>query len=663
MKRTSGIIAVAVAVIVVAPSASSWAGEKPVVAVFDVESLGAGVNPRALDTLSDYIGSLMAERGYQVIPRSQIRKRLLGEKKKSYRECYDESCQIELGKELAAEKSLSTQILHLGKSCKVTMVFYDLRKTATEQAATVSGGCSEDSLVRSIEQAVSRLAGDGAFSEGRIAVWPPACSQARDCLDRAMELVAQRRPEEAFTCAVAVEMRAQKDGDWKAAAEGEALQAKISMISMSNKGQMKADLAEACKEGQVEACMAFCRHLMLVEYDRDTSVQILQALCKRGEQAACEDLGDAYAEGQGVARDKARAADIRRKACKRGQLFACKDLGLMHISGAGVKRSAPGAAGYFKKACKGGEPEACDLLGVLYSRGLAKGKKAAEAVKAFRKSCEGGWMEGCLHLGVAYASGDGIVKDEKYASRLFFKACESGVADGCTWMGKLMEAGEKVSDERVRGMAQKRVVKYYRKACDGGSMEGCYLLGKRHLTGAGVPRDPETARSLLKKACDLGVEQACETQDSVGVESVYEVPERAPGDEEEPVQSNIETDGRDAPESLRLNGSAAPQMPEKSNWWKVSLWSGVGFLAVGAVGAGLGYSFAQDFKHDGSNLNLSRTFSGIMWAGLTTGTTLLITGLILRASESTGSRTTATVASASPTLDGAGLVVTIGGRW
>jgi TPR repeat protein len=663
MKRVLGIIVVALAIIIVVPSTNSSAGEKSVVAVFDVESLGAGLSPRALDTLSDYVGSLMAERGYQVVPRSQIRKRLLGEKKNSYRNCYDESCQIELGKELAAEKSLSTQILRLGKGCKVTMVFYDLKKTATEQAATVSGGCSEDSLVRSIEQAVSRLAGDGAFSGERIAVWPPACSQARDCLERTLELVGQRKPEEAFVCAMAAEMRAQKDGDWKIAAEGRALQAKISMISMPNKGQMKDDLAEACQERQMEACMAFCRYLMLIEYDRDTSVQILQTMCKRGEQAACEDLGDAYAEGHGVARDKARAAGIRRKACKRGHLFACKDLGLMHISGAGMKRSAPRAAGYFKKACKGGEPEACDLLGALYGQGLVKGKKLADANKAFRKSCEGGWMEGCLHLGVAYASGDGVVKDERKAARLFFKACESGVPDGCTWMGKMLEAGERVNDERVRGMARKRVVKHYRKACDRGSIEGCYLLGKRYLTGAGVPREPETARSLFKKACNYGIEQACEIHKNGGAEYVYEVPERVSSDDEEPVSSNSKADGSDAPESLRLTGSVAPQMPEKSSWWKVSLWSGVGFLTVGAVGAGLGYSFAQDYKHDGSNLNLSRTFSGIMWAGLTTGTTLLITGLILRASESTDGQTSTTVASAAPTLEGNGLVVTVGGRW
>ncbi len=131
--------------------------DRPIVAVFQIEDKSGTLTSRALDQLNDYLGSLLANKGYQVVPRSQLRKRLLETKKGTYKECYDESCQIEVGKELAAQKSLASQILKLGSRCKVTLSLFDLRKAASEGAGTASGGCSEDAVVESLEKAVVNL--------------------------------------------------------------------------------------------------------------------------------------------------------------------------------------------------------------------------------------------------------------------------------------------------------------------------------------------------------------------------------------------------------------------------------------------------------------------------------------------------------------------------
>ena len=135
------------------------AQEKPIVAVFDIEDQGAGLSQKTLERLSNYLGTLLAERGYQVVPRSQLKERLLQEKKESYKACYDEACQIEIGKELAAQKTLASQVIKLGKRCTVTLTLYDLKRAASERAGTAEGGCDEDGVVESIKDAVGKLAG------------------------------------------------------------------------------------------------------------------------------------------------------------------------------------------------------------------------------------------------------------------------------------------------------------------------------------------------------------------------------------------------------------------------------------------------------------------------------------------------------------------------
>lgn len=149
---------------------AAGAEERPIMAVFGVEVKGTKLDPGTVDRLTDYLGSLVAARGFQVIPRSQLRDRLRQEKEVSYQQCYDQSCQIEIGKELAAQKSLATQVLKIGKKCKVTLTLFDLRRAASDNAATASGGCGEDEVVEALEKAVGELLGHGgSASPGQVA--------------------------------------------------------------------------------------------------------------------------------------------------------------------------------------------------------------------------------------------------------------------------------------------------------------------------------------------------------------------------------------------------------------------------------------------------------------------------------------------------------------
>jgi len=132
----------------------------PVVAVFDVENKGTDIDQPTLERFTDYLAAqLVASRRYQVVPRDALKKRLQQKKADSYRKCFERSCQIEVGRELAAQKSLATVILKLGSKCMVTATLHDLKRATAELAASAKGSCTADAVVASLEQVVRRLTG------------------------------------------------------------------------------------------------------------------------------------------------------------------------------------------------------------------------------------------------------------------------------------------------------------------------------------------------------------------------------------------------------------------------------------------------------------------------------------------------------------------------
>jgi len=133
---------------------------RPIVAVFDLEVRGIELDRRTRSALGDYFCEGLAASGtYRIVPRDQLRRRLAALKRRSYRPCYDRSCQLELGRELAAGKSLATRLMRIGRKCVAASTLYDLRTAASEGGAVAEGGCSVDALRELLARLVQRLAG------------------------------------------------------------------------------------------------------------------------------------------------------------------------------------------------------------------------------------------------------------------------------------------------------------------------------------------------------------------------------------------------------------------------------------------------------------------------------------------------------------------------
>lgn len=139
--------------------AQAGPGPLPIVAVFDLKAKGIDLDAQMLDRLSDFLNNRITSTGqFKVVPRSMLRERIAAEKTESYRDCYDTQCQIELGRELAASKWLSAQVLKLGNRCTIALDLFELREATSERSAAATGACDEAELAALIEQASRELA-------------------------------------------------------------------------------------------------------------------------------------------------------------------------------------------------------------------------------------------------------------------------------------------------------------------------------------------------------------------------------------------------------------------------------------------------------------------------------------------------------------------------
>lgn len=141
------------------PTPSKRSTHRPVVAVFDIQDAARRFKRSNLDQLTDYLAAqLTAEAGFRVVPRQQLRERLAQEKREGYKSCFDEACQIELGKAVAAERSLATKLLKVGEACAITAVLYDLKSETSLLAASTETTCSTSALMGGVRELAKKLA-------------------------------------------------------------------------------------------------------------------------------------------------------------------------------------------------------------------------------------------------------------------------------------------------------------------------------------------------------------------------------------------------------------------------------------------------------------------------------------------------------------------------
>jgi uncharacterized protein len=201
----------------------------------------------------------------------------------------------------------------------------------------------------------------------------------------------------------------------------------------------RLELVGSCWSGQADACyragLLFYFGRETFPRDRSLAARVYGRGCDLGDSRACNNLGDALAYGDGVARDVARAAGLFDKACHLGEALGCANLGYMAEHGEGVSRDTSRALTLYRDACTTG-----DVYGCLHSEMMVAATGAfsdpSRALALWAQACERARdARACAFVGVMYEDGpDGLARDETKSMQAMSRACDLGHVRACEWV-------------------------------------------------------------------------------------------------------------------------------------------------------------------------------------------------------------------------------------
>ena len=149
---------VSLAFLTVSTTLASAAPQGPAVAVFPIQVIDVpqlrDSNP---DKFLDLLEAMVIAERFPTIPRSDIKAVINDTSAQSFKDCYDESCQIELGKAVAARKALYSSFASFGRRCRLIIKLYDLESELAESSSSQTTSCDEEGLARAIEDARTEL--------------------------------------------------------------------------------------------------------------------------------------------------------------------------------------------------------------------------------------------------------------------------------------------------------------------------------------------------------------------------------------------------------------------------------------------------------------------------------------------------------------------------
>jgi len=116
---------------------------KPKIAVMEIEDTAQRFDAALIENATEILRSKLTATGrFVVIDKSRQHEKLKSlikeEKRESYKECYDQKCQIPLGQALAADTILRSSISCINQNCVLSSELVDLAKEAA-----IRGGSAE----------------------------------------------------------------------------------------------------------------------------------------------------------------------------------------------------------------------------------------------------------------------------------------------------------------------------------------------------------------------------------------------------------------------------------------------------------------------------------------------------------------------------------------
>ena len=135
--------------------------------------------------------------------------------------------------------------------------------------------------------------------------------------------------------------------------------------------------------------------------DKNKTFELDSKACDLGNAYSCDQVGDVYMSGEGVAENRSLACRFRRKSCDLGYGFGCLKVGMMYEYGSGTCEPLQKSPDYFK------------------------------AFDWYVKACNLEESLGCFNLATMYENGNGVIMNLSKALSFFGKACDLKMQDAC----------------------------------------------------------------------------------------------------------------------------------------------------------------------------------------------------------------------------------------
>lgn len=213
-----------------------------------------------------------------------------------------------------------------------------------------------------------------------------------------------------------------------------------------------------------------------------------------GDSSSAVELGNAYRNGKGVAKDDQEAARLYRLGAIWGNRVAQNNLAVVLDRGEGVTTDPAAARHWYLRSLLQGHGGGGAGLGDIYQHGRGVRQDARIAAKYFRWGAELGHAGSQNALGDLLWNGDGVDKNRAEAVRWYAKASAQGNLDAQFSLAYAYRFGDGVEQ------SWERAVTGYRQCAENGNVSCQHDLGYILLHGP-EPTTSPGPRWRLRTCC------------------------------------------------------------------------------------------------------------------------------------------------------------------
>ncbi|MDH5691504.1 MAG: sel1 repeat family protein [Gammaproteobacteria bacterium] len=236
-----------------------------------------------------------------------------------------------------------------------------------------------------------------------------------------------------------------------------------------------------------------------IQLQETVDEDMLKTLAEGGEPMAQYLMGRRYRDGEdGHARNYELALEWYIKAANNGFAPAQIDLGQLFADGEGVEKNMSKAVKWFKKAAEQGYATAQFNMGNMYRQGEGVKQDLEKSAYWYEKAANNGFAHAQFNLALMYYYGKGVKKDDKKVLYWYERAANQGVTRAQYLLGAMHEAGVATPRNVVEALH------WYSKASDAGDADAYRAMNELVTVLSEEERDQAKSRGLL--AVDLATQ-------------------------------------------------------------------------------------------------------------------------------------------------------------